>query len=372
MTGPTPTGDAPLHPGPTAEPEAAGELEAVPTEPAPEASAEPAPQPEAVPAEPEASPGERPIPGTFSLEGRGAPGLYLVGWLGTALGGATLLAAIVSAAGGIGGLVLTLGGSLVLGIGLIAAAGAQAIERRGRADRAYRGPSPFLVFTASIPLSILATLPLVLLRFDASSPVTTLLSVSATGAIWLVLVGLTAVGTGALSWTEIGAGLAGMPPARIGADIVLGAVAALPVLLATLIVTSVLVVLIGVAPEGAIAVPRDAVGIVLVLIAAAVVAPVGEEIFYRGFATTAWARGIGPTAAIVRGGLFFALAHVLTIGGADFGHAAQAALVAFLARIPVGLALGWIFIRRGSLPAAIALHATFNAALVLIAAGAAA
>ena len=98
----------------------------------------------------------------------------------------------------------------------------------------------------------------------------------------------------------------------------------------------------------------------------------GEEIFYRGFATTAWARGIGPTAAIVRGGLFFALAHVLTIGGADFGHAAQAALVAFIARIPVGLALGWIFLRRGSLTAAIALHATFNAALVLIAAGAAA
>jgi hypothetical protein len=299
------------------------------------------------------------------------PGLYLVGWLATALGGATLLAAIVSAAGGIGGLVLTLGGSLVLGIGLIAAAGAQAIERRERADLAYRGPSPFLVFTASIPLSILATLPLVLLRLDTSSPVTTLLSVSATGAIWLGLVGLTAVGTGALRWAEIGAGLAGMPAARIAGDVVLGAVAALPVLLATLVVSSVLVLLIGAAPEGSIAVPHDAAGIVVILIAAAVVAPIGEEIFYRGFATTAWARGIGPTAAIVRGGLFFAFAHVLTMSGADFGHAAQAALVAFVSRIPVGLALGWIFLRRGSLPAAIALHATFNAALVLIAAGAA-
>lgn len=359
MSGPTPTGDAPRHPGPTGEPEASAE-------PVPAAEPTPAAEP-AASAQP-----ERPLAGTFSLEGRSAPGLYLVGWLATALGGATLLAAIVSAASGIGGLVLTLGGSLVLGIGLVAAAGAQAIERRERADLAYRGPSPFLVFMASIPLSILATLPLVLLRFDASSPVTTLLSVSATGAIWLVLVGLTTVGTGALRWAEIGAGLAEMPAARIAGDVVLGVVAALPVLLATLVVSSVLVLLIGVAPEGAIAVPHDAAGIVVILIAAAVVAPIGEEIFYRGFATTAWARGIGPTAAIVRGGLFFALAHVLTIGGADFGHAAQAALVAFLSRIPVGLALGWIFLRRGSLPAAIALHATFNAALVLIAAGAAA
>ena len=86
----------------------------------------------------------------------------------------------------------------------------------------------------------------------------------------------------------------------------------------------------------------------LSLLAAAVLAPISEELFYRGFATTAWLRSYGPTRAIVQGGLFFAFVHVLTLGGPDFDHAAKTALVAFVARIPVALALGWLFVRRGS------------------------
>lgn len=316
----------------------------------------------------EPAPPARPESRTFSLDSRRAPGLYLVGWLATVLGGSTLLAAVLSASGGLGGLVLTLGGSLTLGLGLVAAAGAQAIERRDRADLAYRGPWPGLVFVASVPLTILAALPLVLLGFDASAPITTLLSVCATDAIWLALIALTVVGTGALRWTEIGVGVSGTPLARIGADVVLGAMAAIPVLLATGLITGLLVQLVGTTPESSIPVPHDAVSLAVVLLAAAVVAPIGEEIFYRGFVTTAWARGLGPTAAILRGGLFFALVHVLTIGGADFSHASQAAFIAFVARIPIGLTLGWIFVRRRSLPASIALHATFNAVLVLLAA----
>jgi membrane protease YdiL (CAAX protease family) len=315
----------------------------------------------------EPAPPARPESHTFSLEGRRAPGLYLVGWLATVLGGSTLLAAVLAASDGLGGLVLTLSGSSILGLGLIAAAGAQAIERRDRADLGYRGPWPGLVFVASVPLTILAALPVVLLGLDASVPIATLLSVCATDAIWLALIALTVVGTGSLRWTDIAAGIADTPPARIGADVVLGALAAIPVLLATGLITGALVQLVGSAPEGSIPVPHDGVSLVVVLLAAAVVAPIGEEVFYRGFVTTAWARGLGPTTAIVRGGLFFALVHVLTIGGADFSHASQAAFIAFAARIPIGLTLGWIFLRRRSLPASIALHATFNTVLVLLA-----
>jgi membrane protease YdiL (CAAX protease family) len=343
--------DAPVEPEPEPEPEP----EAGPdTEPDADATAEPAP-----PARPESR--------TFSLEGRRAPGLYLVGWLATVLGGSTLLAAVLAASDGFGGLVLTLGGSSILGLGLIAAAGAQAIERRDRADLAYRGPWPGLVFVASVPLTILAALPVVLLGLDASAPLATLLSVCATDAIWLALIALTVVGTGALRWSDIAPGISRTPLAGIGADVVLGALAAIPVLLATGLITGALVQLVGSAPEGSIPVPHDGVSLVVVLLAAAVVAPIGEEIFYRGFVTTAWARGLGPTTAIVRGGLFFALVHVLTIGGSDFSHASEAALIAFAARIPIGLTLGWIFLRRRSLPASIALHATFNTVLVLLA-----
>ena len=357
MTGPSSQDAGALDPAVPREPEAPIESTAdcdLDTAPEPDTATEPAPP-------------ERPGSSAFSLEGRRAPGLYLVGWLATVLGGSTLLVAVISASGGLGGLVLTLGGSLVLGLGLIAAAGAQAIERRDRADLAYRGPWPGLVFVASVPLTILAALPLVLLGFDSSAPITTLLSVCATDAIWLALIALTVVGTGALRWTEIGAGISGVPVARIGADIILGALAAIPVLLATALITGALVELLGTTPESSIPVPHDAVSLAVILLAAAVVAPIGEELFYRGFVTTAWARGLGPTTAILRGGLFFALVHVLTIGGADFSHASRAAFIAFVARIPIGLVLGWIFIRRRSLPASIALHATFNGVLVLLA-----
>ena len=81
----------------------------------------------------------------------------------------------------------------------------------------------------------------------------------------------------------------------------------------------------------------------------------------------AWLRDLGPTRAIVRGGLFFAAVHILTLGGASFEEGVQMALVAFLIRIPVGLALGWVFVHRGSLYAAIGLHAAYNAIPVILA-----
>jgi membrane protease YdiL (CAAX protease family) len=324
-----------------------------------------APEPGAPELTPEPS---RPGLRTFSLEGRRAPGLYLAGWLATVLGGPLFVAAFLSGVVDVGRVALLIVGSALLGTGLIAVSGAQAIERRDRTDLPYRGPSPFLVFAASVPVTILVTLPIVLTGLEVSSPTATLLSVIATGGIWLGLVGLTVVGTGALGWREIAVGLADAPPARLLGDVLVGAAAALPVILATSIVAAILIGLVGAAPEGPIAIPSDPLGLVVSLLAAAVVAPIGEEVFYRGFATTAWARSMGPTAAIVRGGLFFAFVHVLTLSGSDFGDAARVALVAFLARLPVAFALGWIFVRRGSLAASIGLHATFNAALILLAA----
>ena len=201
-----------------------------------------------------------------------------------------------------------------------------------------------------------------------TSPLATLLSVIATGAIWLILVAMTVVGPGALTWREIAPGLSGAPAARVVGDLLVGAAAAVPVILATAVLGSILIFLVGVAPDGPIAPPRDGPSLALSLLVAAVLAPISEELFYRGFATTAWLRSYGPTRAIVQGGLFFAFVHVLTLGGPDFDHAARAALVAFVARIPVALALGWMFVRRSSLAASIGLHATFNGVLVVLSA----
>ena len=95
-------------------------------------------------------------------------------------------------------------------------------------------------------------------------------------------------------------------------------------------------------------------------------APVWEEAFFRGFMTTAWARTAGPRAAIVRGAVFFALIHVITLGGCDFGSAARVAFIAFVIRLPVGLVLGWVFLRRRTLVAPVVLHAAYNAIPVLL------
>jgi membrane protease YdiL (CAAX protease family) len=96
-----------------------------------------------------------------------------------------------------------------------------------------------------------------------------------------------------------------------------------------------------------------------------VIAPIAEELFFRGFATTVWRRTAGPGAALVRGSLFFAIAHVLTLSGSNAGEAIGFAVFAFLVRLPVAFTLGWLFLRRGSLYAPIALHGAFNALQVL-------
>ena len=108
------------------------------------------------------------------------------------------------------------------------------------------------------------------------------------------------------------------------------------------------------------------------LVAGAIIAPIGEELLFRAFATTAWAREYGPRRALIQGALFFALVHVLTVTGSSAGEAVALAIVGFVTRIPVALALGWLFLRRGSIWAPIGLHATFNAILLILAETAAA
>ena len=52
------------------------------------------------------------------------------------------------------------------------------------------------------------------------------------------------------------------------------------------------------------------------VLGAAVVAPIAEEIFFRGFALSAWQRDLGPRPALVRSALFFALVHIANVGAA--------------------------------------------------------
>jgi membrane protease YdiL (CAAX protease family) len=46
------------------------------------------------------------------------------------------------------------------------------------------------------------------------------------------------------------------------------------------------------------------------------------------------------------------------------GDGASLAAVAFVVRLPLGIALGWLWIRRRSIVATIALHAAYNLVIV--------
>jgi len=301
--------------------------------------------------------------GTFTIEGRQAPALFVVGWLASIAGLALVFVGALG--GGTPAVVVLLIGLALLSVGLVAGAGSQAIERRARGMAAYWGPSPFLVFAAVIPLTVLlqalAGLPLVAFGLDPASPLASLVGLLVTAVVYLGLVRLVVVGPGALSWPEMGVRW----PGRLGVvDLVYGAAIGVPLVFVSGLVALMLSQLLAV-PESPLPEAGGPIGALLNVASAAVIAPIAEEVFFRGYATTAWLRSIGANPAIVRGALFTAAVHILTVGGASFGEGAERALFAFLVRLPVALALGWVFVRRGSLVAAIGLHAAYNGVPVL-------
>jgi membrane protease YdiL (CAAX protease family) len=259
----------------------------------------------------------------------------------------------------------------LLSIGLIAGSGNQALERRARGE-AYAGPSPWLAFGTVVAVTFFvgAIIGSGLDAFARSvgaspdGPLIQLVGAILTAAIFLGVVRLTVVGSGALTWREIGVRRF---DSRAAADLVLGALTALPVIAVTSIVAAILVTIFRVISPSPLPPTGQLGGLALQLVAGAVVAPIAEEIFFRGFALTAWQRSLGPGRAIVRSTILFTLAHVVSIQGTDFGNALALIAVGAGSRVPVALALGWLYVRRGSLWAPIALHATFNAVLLVLA-----
>ena len=313
------------------------------------------------------APSPRPGASVFTIEGRAAPGLFIIGWLASILG---LALVVVGASAGSGFLAYFAGPGL-LSLGLIAGAGNQAFERRARGD-VYAGPSPILVFGAIVAVSYFVG-AIVGAVIDAavgaaglkvSEPVAELIAGLLTAAIFVGLVRLTVVGTGALSWREMGIVRIDR---RALADLAFGASLAVPVIGITLVLAELLVWIFRVVPTSPLPPTGQLSGLLVQLVAAALIAPIAEEILFRGFAITAWRGAIGPNRAIVRATLLFALAHVIGIHADSFGEAVGLIVVGMGIRVPVAIILGRLFVRRGSLWAPIGLHATYNAALLILA-----
>ena len=107
------------------------------------------------------------------IEGRAAPALYLIGWVGSVMGLAVLLVSFLAGTAPAAPW-LFLVGLVLLVVGLLSATGSQAIEGRRWTDRPYHGPSPVLAFGAVIAVTLIANVaviaPLVVVGLDPVSP----------------------------------------------------------------------------------------------------------------------------------------------------------------------------------------------------------
>jgi membrane protease YdiL (CAAX protease family) len=302
----------------------------------------------------------------FTVEGRRAPALFVVGWL-------SIIAAVALASLGLfgppgtGGSIFWLIAFAAASIGLILLGGSESLERRA-AGASYAGPSPMLVLLTALVVTQVAGfavgLPLQAVASQIPREVGDLIAVGVQAIVFVGVLRLMVVGTGALSWVDMGL-------VRWGRDawraLLGGAVFAGPVIFATTLVALAAVALAGVIPESPLPPTGTATGLALHLLAGAILAPVAEEILFRGFALAAWRRTRGTRSAIIRSSIVFVLAHVLFVGGDRFEDAVRLAFVAGVVRLPVAFALGWLFVRTGSLWAPIGLHAAFNGVLILIA-----
>lgn len=259
-------------------------------------------------------------------------------------------------------------GALAVTLGLAAGAGAQVLERADRQPDRYRGPSPLLVFGAYFfAMSFIGLLLLSVLGVDPDQPFSFLGIGVVQAAGYVLVVWLFAVRTDALTWRAMG--WPTWRSARPGAILRAAATAAavmLPVTFGLVIVGGIVGLLLGVDAPRVLPLSETPLDGLMVTLAAAIIIPVGEEIFFRGFALTAWLRDLDERGALVRASLFFALVHIANIAGVDFATGLSQAVLQMAVLIPVAFVLGWLFVRYG-LAAAIAGHITYNALLLTLA-----
>ena len=261
---------------------------------------------------------------------------------------------------------MLIAGLLVLLLGLSLGAGYQVLARRARPAQSYRGPSPLLGLAVWIVAVQLGGLLLLIsglaeaveaLSFLAVGTLQTILYV---GVVWLFV-----VRSGALGWRDMLGGSAHGGRRRALLDALVGAGVMVPAAFGALLLAILVALLLDTQAPAVVPVPQTSSDVLLVALGAVLVFPIGEEIFFRGYSLTAWARDIGPRPALVRSALFFAAVHIANVRSDTFEGGLRQALLLLAVIIPVGAVLGWLMVRRG-LVAAVAGHITYNGILILL------
>ena len=298
-------------------------------------------------------------PGSVSMPRWPGPLLTIGGALLAlgALGAATLVAmGQLDVDGGILG-PIALVGALVFVFGLVYTAVRQIRVRRFLPPERYRGPNVLVLLALVLVFASVANVPF---GADATALVLGDGELTLIGATIILVSTQTALLL--ISWLFVYrpralAGLPGFPgrePLKAAALGVAWGVAAWVVSTVLIGVVAVVLQQLGMEPEPQAAERAiEMLDPVLVVLAIVVIAPIAEEVFFRGVVFNAWLREGGRRFAFIGSAFLFAVIHV--------------SLLSLLPIFALGLMLAWIYDRTGTLVAPIAMHATVNGISVALA-----
>jgi membrane protease YdiL (CAAX protease family) len=241
--------------------------------------------------------------------------------------------------------------------GLLYMAVRQLQIRRHLPPERYRGPAVLILVLLVLAIAFLLTAPF---GSDASALVLGEGELTTLGAI--VLLVSTQVALLLVSWFLVFrpgamAGLPSLPGRNATGAITSGVGWGVVAWLGSTGIAAVVVYLLellGIEPEPQAA--ERAIAMLdpwLVILAVVILAPIAEEIFFRGVVFNALLRESGRRWAYIGSSALFAVIHV--------------SLVALVPIFVLGLALAWIYQRTGNLLAPMAMHATVNAISVALA-----
>ena len=252
---------------------------------------------------------------------------------------------------------LTIAGAIAFTAGLLYSAVRQLRVRRHLAPERYRGPSVLVLLALVLVLASVITAP-----FGADAAALLLGSGELTLVGSIVLLVSTQAALLIVSWLLVFRpnALAALPrfagpdPGRaVRMGLGWGAVAWIGASLAS---AAIVIVLEGLGLEIQPQAAEQALGLVepwVAVLAIVVLAPIAEELFFRGVVFNAFLRERGPRLAYLGSAALFAVIHL--------------SIVALLPIFLLGLALAWVYDRTGSLLAPIVMHAVVNGLSVAIA-----
>ena len=255
---------------------------------------------------------------------------------------------------------LALGGAVVAVIGLVMNAVRSVVVREALPDTRYRGPAVFVLLALATVLSVIGSIGVAgeVVTLQAGKQISIVAS--------LVILTVTQAGlvAAAIMFVAVPNALPGIrlvPPSGALRTFAIGAGLAIPMWVAATLVGALLQgILTQLGHPPAPALVDDAVSMLdptVLVLAIVIVAPLAEEIFFRGVVFNAWLREHGLGVAIFGSAALFATIHA----DPSSGEALIGSIARVLPIFGLGLGLAYMYWCTGSLLTSIGLHMGFNA-----------